>query len=83
MIDDQTAQSNSDGWRRHAAGGGPGILGFNTVIQSGQSISIFNQAIATNGKVKNLARIINAPFALGYVTANPAAYSYPVMNLSL
>lgn len=61
------------------SGGFPG--GFDQAIQSGQTISRYNQAKATNLQVKQLARIINAPFALGYVTASPAGYSFPTALL--
>src|SRR5262249_40676281 len=42
-------------------------------VQSGQTISIYNQAKATNALVKQLAPVINSPSAVGYVTVNPAA----------
>jgi hypothetical protein len=45
-------------------------------IQPGQTISIYNQAKATNALVAQLAPVLNAPFALGYVTVSPAASTF-------
>ena len=42
-------------------------------IQSGQSISVYDQAKATNALVKSLASVINSSVAIGYVTVNPVA----------
>lgn len=47
-----------------------GLAYFQT-IQSGESISIYNQAKATNQLIASLAVVINSPFALGYVTVSP------------
>jgi hypothetical protein len=41
-------------------------------IQSGQTISIYQQTKATNGLILSLARVINSPFADGYVSVSPA-----------
>ena len=49
--------------------------GFRTTIQSGQSISMFNQAVATNQLIDNLASVINSPFALGYMPGPPSSSS--------
>ena len=50
--------------------------GFGTTIQSGQSISIFAQAVNTNTLVQNLAQVLNSQFAINYVTVSPAAYNF-------
>ena len=42
-------------------------------IQPGQTISIYNQAKATNTLVKSLATVLNSPFANGFVSVSPAA----------
>ncbi|MEJ0073156.1 MAG: hypothetical protein WDN27_03715 [Candidatus Saccharibacteria bacterium] len=42
-------------------------------VQSGQSISIYAQAKATDALVKQLAPVINSPTAKNYVTVSPAA----------
>jgi hypothetical protein len=42
-------------------------------VQPGQTVSIYAQVKATNGRVKALAPIINSPFADGYVQVSPAA----------
>jgi len=39
----------------------------------GQTISIYDQMKATNALVKQMAPVINSPFALNYVTVTPAA----------
>lgn len=52
-------------------------FGFPQTVQSGQSISVYAQAKNTNTLVANLARILNSPFALGYVSVSPAAYVFP------
>jgi hypothetical protein len=46
---------------------------FFTTIQSGETISIYNQMKATNGLVRALATVINSPFADGYVSVTPAS----------
>jgi hypothetical protein len=45
-------------------------------IQSGQTISIYNQTKATNALVRQLAPAINSPTAIGYVTVNPAPTTF-------
>jgi hypothetical protein len=45
-------------------------------IQSGQTISMYNQAKATNALVKQLAPVLNSQTALGYVTVSPAAATF-------
>jgi hypothetical protein len=53
--------------------------GFPTNIASGQTISMFNQGLATNQLIDNLASILNSPFAKGYMTAvSPHGYIFPV-----
>jgi hypothetical protein len=42
-----------------------------TNIIGGQSISVFNQAAATNLLVKQLAPVINSPIGVSYVTVSP------------
>jgi hypothetical protein len=42
-------------------------------IQSGETISIYNQGKATNADVAELATVINSPFAVGYATVSPPA----------
>ena len=55
-------------------------FGFNPNILGGQSISLYNQAIATNGLVTNLAQILNSPFAMSFATVSPAGYNFPTGN---
>ncbi len=45
-------------------------------------ITIYNQVKATNASLKSLANVLNAPFALGYVSASPAGYVYPQFSIS-
>ena len=53
--------------------------GFGTTIQGGQSISIYNQAKATNLLIRQLAPVINSPFAKGFLSAvSPHGYIFPV-----
>lgn len=59
------------------SGGGITSQGFATNIISGQSISIYDQAKATNAFVKSLASQINAPFAKSFVTVSPSGYVFP------
>ncbi|SRR6266852_1553363 len=55
--------------------------GFNTAIYSGQSISIYNQAKATNALIKTMASVINSPAALGYLTSiTPHGYIFPTVE---
>lgn len=61
--------------------GSGSTFGFSKNVLPGQSVSVYDQAKATNGLVHNLAPVINSPFALGYVTANPGAYSFPTPHL--
>jgi hypothetical protein len=65
---------------------GPGASPYNlaqnpgryfTTIQPGQTNSVYNQVKATNTLIKQLTPVILAPFALKYVAANPAGYSFP------
>jgi hypothetical protein len=58
----------------HDHGGGQ----FSTSIISGQSISMFNQAIATNTLILQLAPVLNSPFAKGFATVSPHGYLFPV-----
>ena len=41
---------------------------FYQTIQPGQTISIYDQVKATDALIKQLAPVLNSPFALGYVT---------------
>jgi hypothetical protein len=63
--------------------GSGSTFGFNTTLQSGQSVTMFQQGQATNTQIANLARIINAPFALGYATMSPGGYMFPTPHLVL
>jgi hypothetical protein len=56
-------------------------FGFSQSILSGQSISMYNQAIATHTKVKNLAPILNSPFAINFASATPAGYTFPTRHI--
>lgn len=58
-------------------GGGITSQGFATNIIAGQSISIYNQAKATNALIKSLASQLNSPFAKGFVTVSPSGYVFP------
>lgn len=58
-------------------------FGFGTTVQAGQNVSIFTQACNTNALVQNLAPVLNSPFAVGYVTASPAAYNFPTPLVSV
>ena len=58
-------------------------FGFPKTIYGGQSISTYNQVKATNGLIRNLARIINSPFALNYASVSPAGYTFPTLHLVL
>ena len=52
-------------------------------VQPGQTISIDGQITATDALVKQLAPVLNSPFALHYVTVSPAGYTYNTPTLSL
>ena len=52
--------------------------GFDPTVQGGQTISVYDQAKATNTLINDLAPILNSPFALGYAKATPHGYSFPV-----
>jgi hypothetical protein len=60
-----------------ATGHAPANCGFSKTVQSGQSISIYQQGVNTSNQVADLARIINSPFALGYCTVSPHGYLFP------
>ena len=49
---------------------------FYKTVQPGQTISIYDQVKVTNGLVRFLAPVINSPFAIGYVSVNPAASDF-------
>jgi hypothetical protein len=49
---------------------------FYRTVQPGQTISIYNQAKATNSLVRSLAPVINSPFAVGYVAVSPAVTDF-------
>ena len=56
---------------------------FDTTIQGGQSISIHDQALATNNLMIQLAPVINSPFAKGFLTGvSPHGYLFPVYELN-
>lgn len=63
-------------------GSGP-TFGFSQSTLSGQSISMYNQAKDTNTLVKNLAPVINSPFALHYATNNVGGYTFPTAHIQL
>jgi hypothetical protein len=56
-------------------------FGFSQTVLPGQATSMYNQAIATDGMVKNLAPVINSPFALNYASVTPAGYTFPAPHL--
>lgn len=56
---------------------------FSDTIQSGQSISMYDHAKAMHTLIRNVAPILNSPFALGYATVTPAGYVFPTGILSL
>jgi hypothetical protein len=49
---------------------------FYRTVQPGQATSIYAQTKATNGLVKQLAPVINSPFAIGFATVSPAATTF-------
>ena len=51
--------------------------GFTKTIASGQTISMYDQGKATHTLLYNLARILNSPFALGFVSVSPHGYLFP------
>lgn len=59
------------------------MIGFSTNLIAGQTVTIAEQGTATNGLVANMAKIINSPFAIDYVSADPAAYNFPTPLLQL
>jgi hypothetical protein len=63
--------------------GSVSTFGFSKNILSGASISMFNQAPATHALIKNVAPILNSPFALNYASVTPAGYVFPTSHLSL
>lgn len=63
--------------------GSGSTFGFSQSVLPGQSVSMYAQAKATNGLVKNLAPIINSQFALHYASVTPAAYVFPVKAQAL
>lgn len=52
--------------------------GWPTSVYSGQTISMHDQCIATTSLLKSLAPVINSPFALGYCSATPHGYTFPI-----
>jgi hypothetical protein len=58
-------------------------FGFPKTVAAGQTISVYDQAKATNARVKSVAPILNSPFALGYVTVDKPGYVFPNATLSL
>jgi hypothetical protein len=52
-------------------------------VQPGQTISIDGQITATDALIKQLAPVINSPFAMNYVTVNGPHYSYGTPDLTL
>lgn len=63
--------------------GSGSTFGFSKTVLSGQTISMYDQAKATNTQVENLAPAINSPFAIGYVTVIPRGYVFPTATKSL
>lgn len=53
------------------------LNGFNTSILGGQTVSEYNAMKETFGRIKQLAPVINSPFAKGYVTVSPHGYVFP------
>jgi hypothetical protein len=52
---------------------------FSQTVQSGQSISVYAQAVATNTLISQLAPVLNSPFAKGFLTTvTPHGYLFPV-----
>jgi hypothetical protein len=51
--------------------------GFGNTILPGETISGYDQAKATNALIKQLAPVLNSPFAVNYVTASPHGYNFP------
>lgn len=62
--------------------GSGSTFGFSESVLSGASVSMYDQAIATNTLVTNLAPLINSPFALNYALVTPAGYVYPASALN-
>jgi hypothetical protein len=60
-----------------------GTFGFSQTALPGQQVSMYAQAKATNALVKQLAPVLNSPFALGYATVTPAGYTFPTPHLIL
>lgn len=58
-------------------------FGFNTGIQSGQSVSMYTQGQATNTTLGNIAPVINSPFALNFASVSPGGYTFPVPHVVL
>lgn len=56
-------------------------FGFSQSVLPGQTISMYDQAKATDTLIKDLAPIINAPFALNYASVSPAGYTFPKAHL--
>ena len=56
-------------------------FGFDPTVESGEPISMENQAKDTDTLVESLAPIINSPFALHYASVSPAGYSFPTLDL--
>jgi hypothetical protein len=52
--------------------------GYSQSINSGQTTSMYAQAKITHAQIQALATVINSPFALGYVTATPHGYQFPI-----
>ena len=56
---------------------------FYQTIQPGQTISIYDQVQETDALIKQLAPVLNSPFALNYVTVNSGGYTYPIADTTL
>ena len=48
-----------------------------------ETISIYNQVAATDAFVKQMAPVINSPFAIGYATVSPSGWTYGQANTTL
>jgi hypothetical protein len=49
-------------------------------VQAGQTVSVYAQTKATNALVKQMAPVLNAPYAINYASVNPAGYHYDVVD---
>ncbi len=52
----------------------------NTKLVDG--VTVYDQIKATDRQLQTYAPVLNAPFALGYVTASPAGYGFPIFTIA-